>query len=87
MTKSRARKIREKRIQEGRRNPSADRGIYALADLRTRKTKTKMEKLYQHKHKGRLSNHEDNWPIHLFNPAGEYFEGNETRVISARAPL
>ncbi|WP_257350883.1 hypothetical protein [Pseudalkalibacillus decolorationis] len=56
MAKSRALKIRQKRIQEGKLNPEQSRGTYALADLRTRTTKTKKDKLNQNKHKGRLSN-------------------------------
>lgn len=55
MAKSSARKKREKLVREGRRNPVDNRGVYALADLRTRKTKTKIEMLRKEKHKGRLS--------------------------------
>ncbi|MGG1575746.1 uracil phosphoribosyltransferase [Fictibacillus sp. NRS-1165] len=65
MSKSKARKQRERLIREGRRNPLDDRGSYALIDLRTRKTKTKAEKLNQQKHKGRLSDlqHPDKRPL------------------------
>ncbi|RLQ95541.1 uracil phosphoribosyltransferase [Falsibacillus albus] len=61
MAKSNARKKRDKLIREGKQNPEMHRGLYALADLRTRKTKTKTEKQFQMKHKGRLSQdfHED----------------------------
>ncbi|PKR82756.1 hypothetical protein [Heyndrickxia camelliae] len=54
MSKSKAKKS-EKLVREGKRNPSENRGIYALTDMRTRKTKTKKELLSQVKHKGRLS--------------------------------
>ncbi|MDN4075550.1 uracil phosphoribosyltransferase [Fictibacillus sp. CENA-BCM004] len=65
MSKSKARKQRERLIREGRRNPLDDRGSYTLIDLRTRKTKTKTEKLNQQKHKGRLSDlqHPDKRPL------------------------
>ncbi|MGE8206429.1 uracil phosphoribosyltransferase [Heyndrickxia sp. NPDC080065] len=67
MAKSSAKKMREKLVREGRRNPEENRGIYALSDLRTRKTKTKEEVLRKQKHKGRLSKSydEDNRPIFL----------------------
>ncbi|MGV3466478.1 MAG: hypothetical protein ACO1OT_14440 [Heyndrickxia sp.] len=55
MSKSKAKKRREKHVREGKRNPSENRGIYALSDMRTRKTKTRKELLSQVKHKGRLS--------------------------------
>ncbi|MBB2481901.1 hypothetical protein H5P36_17135 [Bacillus sp. APMAM] len=55
MSKSKAKKRREKLVREGKRNPSENRGVYALTDMRTRKTKTKKEVLSQVKHKGRLS--------------------------------
>ncbi|QFT90611.1 hypothetical protein FIU87_18360 [Bacillus sp. THAF10] len=45
MAKSKAKKLREKLVREGRRNPENDRSAYAMADLRTRTTKTKQEKL------------------------------------------
>src|SRR5699024_1828830 len=50
MAKSRARKIREKRVREGKRNPANDRGSYVFADMQTRKTKTKNEIMYQDKY-------------------------------------
>ena len=58
MAKSKARKHREKMIREGKRNPVENRGIYVLADMRTRRTKTKAEKLQQQKYKGRISYHD-----------------------------
>ncbi|WP_138494194.1 hypothetical protein [Paenibacillus pinistramenti] len=53
MAKSTARKIRDKRVREGKFNPAEARSLFAAADLRTRMTKTKQEAL-QHqsrKHK------------------------------------
>lgn len=53
MAKSKARKSREKLIREGRLNPEIGRSPFAQLDLRTRKTKTKKDKLYKVKHKNR----------------------------------
>ena len=47
MAKSKAKKIRERRIREGKRNPENGRSPFANADLRTRMTKTKKDLLYQ----------------------------------------
>ncbi|WP_349409432.1 hypothetical protein [Pseudalkalibacillus sp. SCS-8] len=55
MSKSNAWKKRKKLEREGRRNPVLNRSQYAMIDLQTRKTKTKKDRLDQHKHKGRLS--------------------------------
>jgi hypothetical protein len=54
MAKSKAKKIREKLKREGKRNPEVGRSPFAFTDMATRKTKTKKEKLYQVKHKGRV---------------------------------
>ncbi|MCA1064360.1 hypothetical protein QTG56_22335 (plasmid) [Rossellomorea sp. AcN35-11] len=54
MGKSKAKKKRIKMQREQKRNPELSRGIYTFADMRTRTTKTKKDKLYQNKHKGRL---------------------------------
>ncbi|MGG1662002.1 hypothetical protein [Brevibacillus sp. NRS-1366] len=51
MAKSSARKEREKLEREGKRNPDQNRSIFAFADMRSRRTKTKAEKLHQQKHK------------------------------------
>ena len=59
MAKSRARKTREKRVREGRIDPAINRGIYALADLSTRRSKTKKETMYQNKY-GELSSMDRN---------------------------
>jgi hypothetical protein len=47
MAKSKAKKLREKLAREGKRNPENGRGAYALANLTTKMTKTKKEKLNQ----------------------------------------
>ncbi|MFD1637278.1 hypothetical protein [Evansella tamaricis] len=57
--KQSAKKLREKLVREGKRNPELSRGIYALADLRTRQGKNKKDRSYQEKHKSRFS-HEGN---------------------------
>lgn len=54
MAKSKAKKMREKRVREGRIDPAINRGVYALADLSTRRNKTKKGSLYQNKY-GELS--------------------------------
>lgn len=55
MAKSQAKKLREKRAREGRRNPEENRSPFAFADLRTRTTKTKKDYLYKTKHKNHYS--------------------------------
>lgn len=56
MSKSRAKKKREKLEREGKRNPDQNRGIYAFADMRTRITKTKKDYLYKQKYKNQSLN-------------------------------
>ncbi|GAA0133371.1 hypothetical protein YSY43_02110 [Paenibacillus sp. YSY-4.3] len=51
MAKSKAKRMRDKLTREGRRNPELGRSLFAAADLRTRKTKTKQELLHQNKHR------------------------------------
>ncbi|MFB7142887.1 MULTISPECIES: hypothetical protein [unclassified Bacillus (in: firmicutes)] len=51
MSKSRAKKLREKLTREGNRNPELSRSPFSMLDLNTRRTKTKQEKLNQVKHK------------------------------------
>jgi hypothetical protein len=51
MAKSKAKKIREKLTREGRRNPEENRSPFVFEDMRTRKTKTKKDLLYQKKRK------------------------------------
>lgn len=59
MSKTKAKKIREKMIREGKRNPNADRSSFAHLEMykmmATKKTKTKKDKLNQIKHKERIS--------------------------------
>lgn len=57
MAKSKAKKMRDKMTREGKRNPELNRSLFVFADMETRKTKTKKEKLQhqQTKHKKRLS--------------------------------
>ncbi|WP_433945730.1 hypothetical protein [Paenibacillus sp. SN-8-1] len=55
MAKSNAKKQRDKLSREGRRNPEAGRSPFVFTDMRTRKTKTKHEKMYLIKHKNQVS--------------------------------
>ncbi|WP_442594723.1 hypothetical protein [Neobacillus sp. D3-1R] len=55
MAKSKAKKIREKLVREGRRNPEESRSPFIFTDMRTRKTKTKKDYLYQNKCKNHSS--------------------------------
>ncbi|MBP2000569.1 hypothetical protein J2Z69_001600 [Paenibacillus shirakamiensis] len=59
MAKSQAKKLRERLIREGKRNPEAGRSPFASADLRTRTTKTRHEQLYKVKHKNLISTYGD----------------------------
>ncbi|WP_223069084.1 hypothetical protein [Paenibacillus caui] len=54
MAKSVAKKMREKRIREGRMDPELSRSPFANVDMRTRMTKTKKDALYRCKHKNRF---------------------------------
>ncbi|MBY6038097.1 hypothetical protein KUV80_15585 [Fictibacillus nanhaiensis] len=58
MAKSRAKKVREKLVREGWRNPEENRSSYAVAEvykcMATKTTKTKKDKIYSRK-KERLS--------------------------------
>ncbi|MED1201655.1 hypothetical protein [Heyndrickxia acidicola] len=57
MAKSKVKKSRNKLEREGVRNPELNRGIFAMADMRTRTTKTKKDKMNQIKYKNRLFDH------------------------------
>lgn len=59
MAKSSARKHREKLEREGKRNPDQNRSIFATVDMRSRRTKTKAEKLHQEKHKRSYSSQKE----------------------------
>lgn len=76
MAKSSAKKAREKLAREGRRNPELNRSIFALADMRQRKTKTKAEKWNQQKHKRSLSFSSDDGLFFL-----SFFRGNIKKFI------
>lgn len=58
MAKSKARKIREKSVREGIRNPKGNRSPFVFVDMRTRKTKTKKDYLYRNKNKNHSLNNE-----------------------------
>jgi hypothetical protein len=60
LTKSKAKKTREKLVREGRRNPEDSRSPFVFADMRTRKTKTKKDYLYRNKNKNHYSNEGNN---------------------------
>ncbi|MFB6467184.1 hypothetical protein ACE38V_10185 [Cytobacillus sp. Hz8] len=55
MAKSQAKKLRAKLVREGKRNPADNRSPFVYTDMRTRKTKTKKDYLYQKKHKNHLT--------------------------------
>ncbi|WP_246021884.1 hypothetical protein [Paenibacillus zeisoli] len=55
MAKSNAKKLRDKLARDGKRNPEAGRSPFVYADMRTRTTKTKHEKIYLIKHKNQVS--------------------------------
>ncbi|MNZ60917.1 hypothetical protein D3C78_789950 [compost metagenome] len=56
MAQSRAKKMRQKLMREGRRNPEEGRSPFAFADLRSRKTKSKTELINSSKNK--FKNHD-----------------------------
>lgn len=51
MAKSKAKKLRERLVREGKMNPETKRSPFVFSDLRTRTTKTKKDHLYQFKNK------------------------------------
>lgn len=53
MGNSKAARQRKKLVRQGRLNPEINRSPFALLDLRTKKTKTKKDRLYKDKHKNR----------------------------------
>ncbi|PGS48296.1 hypothetical protein [Bacillus sp. AFS041924] len=59
MSKSRAKKLREKLVREGNRNPELSRSPFSMLDLNTRRTKSKLEKLNQVKHKKQSFGNDD----------------------------
>lgn len=58
LAQSKAKKIRQKLVREGRRNPEESRSPFALADLRSRTTKSKVEMLNSHKYRSKNKNHD-----------------------------
>lgn len=55
MARSKAKKLRQKLVREGKRSPELSRSPFALTDLRTRKTKTKREQIHTQKYKNHAS--------------------------------
>jgi hypothetical protein len=66
LAKSKAKKMREKIVREGRRNPETSRSPFIFVDMRTRKTKTKKDYLYRDNKKNH-SSHEGNDGSFLFH--------------------
>ncbi|WP_240948515.1 hypothetical protein [Bacillus sp. RO1] len=70
MAKSKAKKLRDKQVREGNRNPENGRGIYALANLTTKTTKTKKEKLnqlYKKERQSRYGGDQENVVLYFCN--------------------
>lgn len=55
MAKSKAKKLREKLVREGKRNPESSRSPFAFVDLTTKRTKNKKDLLYRNKYKNQHS--------------------------------
>ncbi|MEA3320475.1 MAG: hypothetical protein U9Q88_10635 [Bacillota bacterium] len=71
MAKSKAKKLRDKQVREGKRNPENGRGTYALANLTTKTTKTKKEKLnqlYKKERQSRNGGDQENVVLYFCNP-------------------
>lgn len=51
MATTKAKKLRQKLAREGKRNPELSRSPFATTDMRTRRTKTKLEQLSCIKHR------------------------------------
>ncbi len=69
MAKSKAKKLRDKQVREGKRNPENGRGTYALANLTTKTTKTKKEKLnqlYKKERQSRYGSDRENVVLYFF---------------------
>ena len=69
MAKSKAKKLRDKQVREGNRNPENGRGTYALANLGTKTTKTKKEKLnqlYKKERQSRYGANRENVVLYFF---------------------
>ncbi|WP_416150365.1 hypothetical protein ACM26V_05125 [Salipaludibacillus sp. HK11] len=59
MADSKAKKLRNKLVREGRRNPVRDRSPFSHVDMGTKVTKTKKDYIYQTKYK-KASFHDSN---------------------------
>lgn len=68
MAKSKAKKIREKIVREGKRNPETSRSPFVFADMRTRKTKTKKDYLYRDYKKNHSSNEGNDGSFYFYRP-------------------
>ncbi|GGH13129.1 hypothetical protein [Paenibacillus segetis] len=66
MATSKAKKIRQKIAREGKRNPEAGRSPFATTDMRTRRTKTKLEQLNRSKYKNHSSIYGDDGSFYLY---------------------
>jgi polyhydroxyalkanoate synthesis regulator phasin len=55
VAKSKAQKLRDSLVREGRRNPEEKRSPFVFTDMRIRMTKTKKDHLNQFKHKNHHS--------------------------------
>ena len=87
MAKSEAKKKREKIKREGKRNPEAGRSPYVFTDMTTRKTKTKKEKLYQEKHKGRVYSDNGDSRSYLFSYLSKIHILNFSPTFSNTQPV
>lgn len=77
MSKSKAKKHREKMTREGKRSPELNRGIYACTDLSTKRTKTKKEALLKQEKK-----------THRFYKSDEFFyDGFKSRCTISSLPV
>lgn len=65
MAASKAKKTRQKLMREGKRNPEVGRSPFAATDMRTRRTKTKLEQLNRSKFKNHVSIYGDDGSFYL----------------------
>ncbi|MCM3699962.1 hypothetical protein M3216_11145 [Paenibacillus macerans] len=66
MAQSKAKKLRNKQIREGKRNPELSRSPFAFTDMRTRKTKTKLEQMNKPKYKNHAFAYGDDGSFYFF---------------------
>ncbi|MEK4509441.1 hypothetical protein EJP82_10320 [Paenibacillus anaericanus] len=72
MATTKAKKLRQKLAREGKRNPELSRSPFATTDMRTRRTKTKLEQLSCIKHRNHDSIYGDDGSF-LFSGSGSPF--------------